>query len=131
MLITSKLQLTSLTKHTVFRNKNFFVHVPATIFDINKHMLIICMDEFCCISFRTIDSYYAHIANEHNQLPTDTVPIYQNPNIQTNSELAGRMCQGEFTNKFNLKRHEKDSTGFVLFFLRFMLLLKFKFKFRF
>ena len=26
------------------------------------------------------------------------------------------MCQGKFTNKFNLKRHEKNCTGFVLFF---------------
>ena len=74
------------------------------------------MSDECCKSYRSIDSYYEHIENTHNQLPTDTVPIFQNPDIQTKSELACQMCQGEFTNKFSLKRHQKNCTGFVLFF---------------
>ena len=107
---------TKINHVNIFRNKRNVVHVPTSVFDINKHMLIICMNEFCCLSFRTLDSYYEHIANEHNQLPTDTVPVYQNPNMKTYSELACRMCQGEFTNKYSLKKHEEKCTGSVLFF---------------
>ena len=103
----------------IFRKKRNVVHVPTSIFDINKYMNIICMSEFCCQSFTIIDDYYSHIANEHNQLPTDTLPIYQNPNIQTYPELTCRMCRGEFTTKFALKRHEKNCTGMQLFFCDF------------
>ena len=107
---------TKLNHVNIFRNKRNVVHIPVNIFDINKMMIIICMDEYCCKSFRTIDNYYEHIANSHNQLPTDTVPIYQNPNIQTKTELSCQMCHGEFTKIRNLKRHQKNCTGFILFF---------------
>lgn len=100
----------------IYRNKKDVKYIPVNIFDLNKHMLIICLSDECCKNFRSLDSYYEHIANTHNQLPTDTVPIFQNPDIHTKSELACQMCRGEFTNKSNLQRHQKNCTGYILFF---------------
>ena len=100
----------------IYRNKKDVKHIPVNIFDINKHMLIICISDECCKNFRSLDSYYEHIAYTHNQLPTDTVPIFQNPDMHTKSELACQMCHGEFTNKYTLQRHQNNCTGYILFF---------------
>ena len=35
----------------IYRNKSDVVHIPESVFDVFKHMLIICMSPLCCKSF--------------------------------------------------------------------------------
>ena len=101
----------------IFRNKRNIVHVATHIFDKNKHMSIICPNSECCLSFTVVGEYYKHLENAHNKLPTDTLPIYQDPNMDsTRNELSCLLCRGEFTTKAHLTRHEKACTGKQLFF---------------
>ena len=105
------------TNHVnIYRKKKDITHIPISVFDKNKHMTIICMDKECCLNFQTINAYHSHLENQHNQLPTDTLPIFQSRDMKTYTELTCRLCRGEFTKKANLTHHQKTCTGFQLFF---------------
>ena len=86
----------------MFRKKKDVVHIPIATFDKNKHMTIVCIVELCSQSFTIMNDYYDHIQNEHNQIPNHTLPIYQDPNIQTYTELSCHLCRSEFTKQSNL-----------------------------
>lgn len=100
----------------IFRNKKSITHVSNNTFDVNKNMSIICMSLECCVSFSNIESYQLHLEQTHNQLLSDTVPIYQDTDMgSTHPELACHLCRGEFTTRNNLNRHLKNCTGFQQF----------------
>ena len=107
----------------IYRNKSDVVHIPESSFDVYKHMLIICMSPLCCKSFANKSAFYNHIKLEHNQLPTDTLPIYQDPGINTfSAEFSCQMCRGEFTNKANKKNMKKRATEFNYFSVMFVII---------
>ena len=47
----------------IFRSKSKIVYIPANSFDVHKHMVAVCVNRLCCVSFKTADAYYKHITN--------------------------------------------------------------------
>ena len=86
-------------------------------------MVLICINKLYCQSFTTLNDFYNHIENVYNQIPLNTLPIYQDLNIRTYTDLSCHLCCAEFTNKSNLIRPKNACAGLQLFFVNYVNIL--------